>query len=99
MVTCRRERGWLTANRPMMKTFRLAGVARSFLRLFALVPLVIEAPVMAASLDLQEKCANQARKVLLQLRQDGEATYSRQNHYSEEIQKCFVWVGKRSSDN
>jgi hypothetical protein len=54
-------------------------------------------PGIAASLDLQEKCANQARKVLVQLRQDGRAQNSPQNHYSEQLNKCFIWTRQYSA--
>jgi hypothetical protein len=52
---------------------------------------------VAANLDLQEKCANRARSFLIELREDGKATYSGRNHYSEQLQKCFIWVGRYTS--
>jgi hypothetical protein len=55
-------------------------------------------PAIAADLDLQEKCANRARIVLNELREDGTATYSRMNHYSEQLQRCFIWVGTYTSN-
>jgi hypothetical protein len=63
----------------------------------ALATVIFGYPVIAASLDFQEKCANRARHVLVQLREDGEATYSNRNHYSDQMQKCFIWVGSYSA--
>jgi hypothetical protein len=72
---------------------------KTILSVLTLASLALEAPAIGANLEFQEKCSNRSRDVLVQLRQDGEAKYSRQNHYSEQLQKCFIWVGRYSSDN
>jgi hypothetical protein len=83
---------------------RCAGVKRSsargviILSTLVLARLTLGGPAIAANPDLQEKCANRARIVLNELREDGTATYSRMNHYSEQLQRCFIWVGTYTSN-
>ena len=72
-------------------------VKRAVALLIMLLAVTPAVPALAASLDVQERCATRARTLLLELRQDEKAKYSRRNHYSEQLQRCFVWVGMYSN--